>query len=139
LPVPSDLASTSSTFPEMTGVELDRSLRSGAEAGQSSLPAFGKLLASTEDGGPTTVAFDTTGSTGSIVGVFVCSGDGAGPEISVMRGGTSLLWFRSDGCDPGNLYSGRSQPIGGGGPATLRVQASQDISYSVVLEQVPAG
>jgi hypothetical protein len=140
VPPPSGPTSVSSTFPKMTGVELDRSLRSGADLGQSSLPPFGKLLASTEDGGPRTVPFDTTGFTSSILGVFVCSGEGRGPEVSVMRGDTSLLWFKSDGCDPGNVYSGRSQPIGGsGGPATLRVTASKGVSYSVVLEQVPAG
>jgi hypothetical protein len=126
----------SSTFPPMTGAELDQSLRRGAEQGESSLPPFGELIASTEDGGPATVSFDTTGLDSEIVGVFVCSGGSGGPEVSVTRGDSSLLWFRSDGCDPGNLYSGQSQLIGGGGRATLRVEAPPGVHYSVVLEQV---
>lgn len=124
----------------MSGVELDRALRSGATHGESSLPAFGKLLAATESGGSMTVSFDTTGVAASVIGVFTCSGEGAGPEVSVTRGGKSLLWFRSEGCDATNLYSGRSQPIGGGGgEATLRVTAPKSLIWSVVLEQVVEG
>src|SRR5919112_6885379 len=108
-PPPPAPASVSSTFPQMTGAELDRSLRNGAQQGESSLPPFGRLLASTEDGGPTTISFDTSDLDSEVVGVFVCRGQGSGPEVSVTRGETSLLWFRAEGCDPGNLYSGQSQ------------------------------
>jgi hypothetical protein len=123
----------------MTGAELDRSLRSGAQQGESSLPPFGHLLASTQDGGPATISFDTDGLDSEVVGVFVCSGHGAGPEVSLTRGKASLLWFKADGCDPGNLYSGQSQPVGGSGPATLRVTAPPGLRYSFVLEQVTKG
>jgi hypothetical protein len=135
-PPPNAPSSVSATLPPMTGVELDQSLRRGAELGESSLPPFGALLASTQDGGPVSISFDTTGLDSHIVGVFVCSGTNTGPEVSVTRGDSSLLWFRSDGCDPGTLYSGQSQPIHGGGTATLRVKAPPDVHYSVVLEQV---
>lgn len=122
----------------MTGLEFDRSLRSGAQQGESSLAAFGSLLAATQSGGPvTTVTFDTTGFPGPIIGVLVCSGPGPGPEISVTRGDNSLLWFKSEGCGAENIYSGQSQPIGGvGGLADLQVTAVEGITFSLVLEQV---
>lgn len=129
----------SSTLPPMTGVEFDRSLRNGEGQGESSLPPLGRLLAATQDGGPTTIRFDATGVEGKIVGVFVCHGAGLGPELSVTRGATSLLWFRSDGCDPENIYSGESAVIKPGGWATLRVSAPPGTSYAVVLEQVREG
>jgi hypothetical protein len=138
-PPPTAPAPVSSTFPEMTGAELDRSLRSGAQGGESSLPPFGQLLASTENGGPTTISFDTAGLDSEIVGVFVCSGEGPGPEVSVTRGDTSLLWFKAEGCDPGNLYSGQSQPVRGSGAATVRVTTPPGMRYSLVLEQVTKG
>lgn len=138
-PAPPAPSAVSATFPPMTGLEFDRSLRNGEGRGESALPPLGRLLAATENGGPTTIPLDPAALEGKIVGVFVCHGAGPGPEVSVTRGTTSLLWFKSDGCDPENIYSGESPPVSRGGPAILRVSAPAGTTYAVVLEQVREG
>lgn len=119
-----------------TGIEFDRSLRAGAAQGQLSFPKFGRLLAATQDGGATTVQVDPAGGGGAVIGIFVCRGAGPGLEVSVVRDGKSLLWFKADGCNPGNMYSGQSEAFGAGGVATLKVTAAAGTTFALVLEQV---
>lgn len=128
---------TSSEFPALSGVELDRSLRNGSLDGESSLPPFGRLLAATQSGGPTSVDVDLTGTRGSIIGIFTCSGDEGGVRVRVARAEKSVLGFGSEGCDATNIYSGQSQPIGSGpDKASLRVDAPAGVTYALVLEEV---
>ncbi|QDP98335.1 hypothetical protein FOE78_22665 [Microlunatus elymi] len=121
----------------VSGRELDQSLRDRQANGRNTLPQFGRLLAATQTSGPDHLAVDLTGVRGSVIGVFVCRGPGDGPTFSAKRGTTSILWTRSSGCDDTNLFSAQSPAIpGGSGHAVLRVDASRDIEYAFVLEEV---
>ena len=124
--------STTTAFPSITGEQFDQSLRNG----NTSLPKFGRLLAATQTGGPTTTTVSLDGVQGRVVGVFACKGRGA-PKIQLKRGSSSLLKFWSDGCDPSQLYSGESQVIPAGSTtAELTVDVPDSTRYAFVLEEV---
>lgn len=76
------------------------------------------------------------GVQGSVIVVFICEGEATGPKVSLRRNGKSIVGMRSDGCDPSNLYSGRSEPIGPGGPAELTIESPPGIRFALVLEEV---
>ena len=114
-----------------SGLELDRSLRAGQHQ-----PSFGRLLAATQSGGVMTIQVQLEQITGAVIAVFVCSGEMAGPSVTLRRGGKTLLRVWTDGCDQSKLYSGQSEPIGQGGPAELVVAAPDGVRFALVLEEV---
>lgn len=135
---PSTSVASSSAFPMLSGRDFDKSLRNGQAKGEVGLPKFGRLLAATQTGGPHRLPVNLTGVTGSVIGIFVCKGSGAGPAFAVHDKGRSVLWFKSSGCDDTNIYSGQSERVrSGNASATLIVTAPKDIQYSFVLEEVP--
>lgn len=121
----------------LTGRELDARLRADQANGNSSYPTLGRLLAVYQTGSERATHVDLSGVDGPVIGIFVCSGDGAGPVVSLREGKRSVLWFRSNGCNDTLTYSGQSRPLPGGhASATLTVTVPRSIRYAFVLEEV---